>query len=158
MPVFLYSNTKSTILTPDGETEHFDILAGILQGDTLAPFLFIIVIDYIMCVSVDTMGENGLLYQPRRSYRYPALHITDADFADNIALLSDNLANAEALLSALESAANSTGLYLNETTTECMPINIRNHIDMKTLANNILKCVDDYKYLGSHVTNSEKRL
>ena len=35
----LYSNTKSTTLTPDGETEHFDILAGILQGDTLAPFL-----------------------------------------------------------------------------------------------------------------------
>ena len=55
---FLYSNTKSTILTPDGETEHFDILAGILQGDTLAPFLFIIVIDYIMRVSVDTMKET----------------------------------------------------------------------------------------------------
>ena len=69
----LYSNTKSTILTPDGETEHFDILAGILQGDTLAPFLFIIVIDYILRVSVDKMKENGLLYQPRSS-RYPALH------------------------------------------------------------------------------------
>ena len=37
-----------------------------------------------------------------------------------------------------------------------MPINIRNHIDVKTLANNILKCVEDYKYLGSHVSNSEK--
>ena len=118
----LYSNTKSTILTPDGETEHFDILADILEGDTLAPFLFIIVIDYIMRVSVDTKKENGLLYQPRRSYRYPALHITDADFADDIALLPDNLANAQALLSALESAANGTGLYLNETKTECMSI------------------------------------
>ena len=85
------------ILTPDGETEYFDILAGILQGDTLAPFLFIIVIVYIMHVSVDTMKENGLLYQPKRSSRYPALHITDADFADDIALLSDNLANAQAL-------------------------------------------------------------
>ena len=60
------------------------------------------------------------------------------------------------MLSALESAANCTGLYLNETKTECMPINIRNRIGVKTLANNILQCVDDYKYLGSHVTNSEK--
>ena len=34
----LYTNTSSTILTPDGETEPIDILAGILQGDTLAPF------------------------------------------------------------------------------------------------------------------------
>ena len=152
----LYSNTKSTILTPDGETEHFDILAGILQGDTLAPFLFIIVIDYVMRVSVDTMKENGLLYQPRKSSRYPALHITDADFADDIALLADNLTNAQALLSALESAANCTGLYLNESKTECMPVNIRTHIEMKTLANNTLKYVDDYKYLGSHIRNSEK--
>ena len=74
-------------------------------------------IEYIMRVSVNTMKENGLLYQPRRSSRYPALLITDANFADDIALLSDNLANAQALLSALESAANCTGLYLNETKT-----------------------------------------
>ena len=37
-----------------------------------------------------------------------------------------------------------------------MPINIRNNIQIKTLSNNILKCVDDYKYLGSHILNSEK--
>ena len=47
----LYTNTRSSIITPDGETESFDILSGILQGDTLAPFLFIIVIDYIMRIS-----------------------------------------------------------------------------------------------------------
>ena len=66
------------------------------------------------------------------------------------------LTNAQALLSALESAANCTGLYLNETKTECLPINIRDRIELKTLANNILKYVDDYKYLGSHIINSEK--
>ena len=37
-----------------------------------------------------------------------------------------------------------------------MPINIRNNIQIKTLSNNILKCVDDYKYLDSHILNSEK--
>lgn len=152
----LYSNTRSTVLTPDGETESFDILSGILQGDTLAPFLFVIVIDYIMRISVDTMKENGLLYRPRKSSRHPDLFITDADFADDIALLSDSLTNAQALLSALESASNCTGLYLNETKTECMPINIRNNIQIKTLSNNILKFVEDYKYLGSHILNSEK--
>ena len=39
----LYTNTSSTALTTDGETEAFAIKAGILQGDTLAPFLFILV-------------------------------------------------------------------------------------------------------------------
>ena len=88
--------------------------------------LFIIVIDYVMRTSVDSMKESGLLYQPRKSSRHPALYITDADFADDIALLSDNLAGAQALLSSLESAANCAGLHLNESKTECMPINVRN--------------------------------
>ena len=35
----LYANTRSYIVTPVGETESFDILSGILQGDTLGPFL-----------------------------------------------------------------------------------------------------------------------
>ena len=40
---------KSWVLVaPDGETKLFDISAGVLQGDTLAPFLFIIVLDYAM--------------------------------------------------------------------------------------------------------------
>ena len=152
----MYTNTQATVLTPDGETDPFDILAGILQGDTLAPFLFIIVIDYIMRVSVDSIPESGLMYQPRKSSRNPALYVTDADFADDIALLSDNLQGAQALLSSLESAANCVGLHLNETKTEFMPVNIRNNQEIKTLSENILKCVEDYKYLGSHIQNSEK--
>jgi hypothetical protein len=34
--------------TPDGDTETFEILAEVLQGDTLAPFLFIIVLVYAL--------------------------------------------------------------------------------------------------------------
>ena len=37
-----YENTEARIITPDGETEFFKISKGVLQGDTLAPFLFII--------------------------------------------------------------------------------------------------------------------
>ena len=44
----LYTGTKAKVLSPDGETEFFKILAGVLQGDTLAPFIFTIMIDYAM--------------------------------------------------------------------------------------------------------------
>lgn len=37
----LYTNTKATIITPDGETAFFNIEAVVVPGDTLAPFLFI---------------------------------------------------------------------------------------------------------------------
>ena len=35
----MYTNTKTKVISPDGETEMFDITTGVLQGDTLAPFL-----------------------------------------------------------------------------------------------------------------------
>ena len=44
----LNENTHARVLTPDGETEYFKITAGVLQGDTLAQLLFVIVIDYAM--------------------------------------------------------------------------------------------------------------
>ena len=43
----MYQNTKAQLLT-DGETEQFDITVGIMHGNTLAPFLFIIVLDYAL--------------------------------------------------------------------------------------------------------------
>ena len=42
----LYRNIKVKVSSPDGETDYFDIVAGVLQGDTLAPYLFIICLDY----------------------------------------------------------------------------------------------------------------
>ena len=45
--MILYRNTKSMVRSPYGDTEFLNILAGVLQGDTLAPFLFVISLDYI---------------------------------------------------------------------------------------------------------------
>lgn len=91
------------MLTADGLTEIFEILAGVLQGDTLAPYLFVIVIDYIMTVVVDTEPNAGFTVKPARSKRVKAEKVVDADFADDIALTTDTLSEAQALLNSLES-------------------------------------------------------
>ena len=44
----MYAGTRAKVVTPDGNSEEFDILAGVLQGDTLAPFLYVIVLDYTL--------------------------------------------------------------------------------------------------------------
>ena len=36
--MMLYKNTKVKVHSPDGDTDYFDIIAGVLQGDTLAPY------------------------------------------------------------------------------------------------------------------------
>ena len=153
----MYTDTSSTILTTDGETPSFPILAGILQGDTLAPFLFIIVVDYVMHISVDTTSENGYQLRPKRSSRYPAEFLTDTDIADDIALISQSLEHAQDLLQSLEQVSNGVGLYLNETKTKCMNrCLLNNNKPVKTLNGTSLKQVEDYKYLGSFISSLDK--
>ena len=40
--MMLYKNTKVKVRSRDGDINGFDIVAGVLQGETLAPYLFII--------------------------------------------------------------------------------------------------------------------
>ena len=65
----LYRNTKVKVRSPDGDTEYFDIVAGVLQGDTLAPYLFIICLDYVLRTSIDKIKENGFELTKKRSRR-----------------------------------------------------------------------------------------
>ena len=41
----LYRNTKVKVYFPNWDTDYFDIVAGVLQGDTLAPYQFVICVD-----------------------------------------------------------------------------------------------------------------
>jgi len=41
----MYETIRAKVISPDRETEVFEIKAGVLQGDTLTPFLFTIVLE-----------------------------------------------------------------------------------------------------------------
>ena len=43
--MMLYKKTKVKVCSPDRDTDYFDIIAGVLQGDTLVPYLFNICLD-----------------------------------------------------------------------------------------------------------------
>ena len=57
--MILYKNTKVKVRSPDGDTYFFDIVAGVLQGDTLVSYLFITRLDFELRTSIDLMKENG---------------------------------------------------------------------------------------------------
>ena len=150
----LYRNTKVKVRSPDGDTEYFDIVARVLQGDTLAPYLFIICLDYVLRTSIDKIRENGFELTKKRSRRHPATTITDADNADDIAILANTPDQAETLLHSLERAAAGIGLYVNAHKTEYMCYNQTG--DISTLEGTPLKLVDKFTYLGSSVESTEK--
>ena len=59
--MMLYRNMKAKVCSPDGLTDFFNIVARVLQGDTLAPYMFIFYWDYIFWTSIDLIKEKGFM-------------------------------------------------------------------------------------------------
>ena len=107
--MILYRNIKVKVCSLDGDTDCFNIVAGVLQGNTLAPYFLIICLDYVLWTLIDKIKENGFELTKKRSRRYPA-KITDADY---IVILINTPIQAETLLHILEWAATGIGLHVN---------------------------------------------
>ena len=155
--MMLYQNTRSMVRSPDGDTDFFDIIAGVLQGDTLAPYLFIICLDYVLRKALDSNEDLGFTLKETRSRRYPAVRITDVDYADDLAVLTNNTKDAMTLLHKIEEAASEIGLYVNAKKTEYIILNIDDEsFEIRDVNGNLLKVVKDFKYLGSYIASTEK--
>ena len=151
--MMLYRNTKVKVRSPDGDTDYFDIVAVELQGNTLAPYLFVIGLHNVLRTSIDKIHENGFKLTKKISRRYPAQAITGADYADDIALLTNAPAETETLLHSLERAAVGICLHVNAHKTEYMCFNQRG--DISTLNGSPLKLVHKFPYLGSSVSSTK---
>ena len=90
----------------------------------------------------------------KRSRRYPAKTIIDADYADDIAILANTPNQAETLLHSLKRAAAGIGLHIKAHKTEYMCFNQTD--DISRLDGSSLKLGDKFTYQGSSVSSSEK--
>ena len=132
----------------------FDLVVDVLQEDTLAWYLFIICLDYVLRTSIDIMKDIGFKRAKEWSRRYLAQTIANPDYADDIALLTNTPAQAKTLLHSLERAAAGIVFDVNTDKTEYMPFNQRG--DISTLNGSSLKLVDNFTNLGSSVSSTEK--
>ena len=119
----MHDNPSSFVQTLDGPTKGFFTTTGILQGDTLAPYLFVIVVDYLLRQSIDPLKSKGIDIKPSKTSREKDKYLTDLDYAEDIALTAMLLQDAQDLLSSLEDASAKVGLFLNAKKTEYMSIN-----------------------------------
>ena len=88
--------------------------------------------------------------------KVPWKTITDADYADDIALLANASAQAETLLHSLERAAAGIGLHVNAHKMEYMCLNQTG--DISTWSGSSLKLVDKFTYVGSSVSSTETEI
>ena len=162
----LYDQSTCQVYLQGQRSEPFAITTGVLQGDVLAPFLFIIVIDY---VSKRSVGDFGYLTHKgntqdnsgrtvRSTTRETDYKVNDLTFADDIALLENDSTQAQRQLDALELEAGKVGLEINVQKTEQMRLNqssILSQNDPLVIKGQQINIVDDFKYLGSYVGSTE---
>ena len=126
-----------------------------MQGDTLAPYLFIIVLDYAMKKALSGKEEElGFHLKKRQSRRISPICLTDLDFADDIALISEEIQQAQTMLEKVETSAASVGLIANAKKTQVMAFNHPGTVLIKTKDGTTLDVVNEFTYLGSLVSSS----
>lgn len=147
----LYNNSKSAVMVDGNISDLFDVSTGVLQGDVLAPFLFVILVDYLLKKATSEL-DSGVVTHPRRSRRYPAKVLNDLDFADDIALLESTIPRAQAQLTRTAAAAEDLGLIISVSKTEYMTTNCNPHSSLQIYGDSI-NHVSDFKYLGSKMAS-----
>ena len=90
------------MISPNGESEWLDGLAGVLKADTLAPNLFITALYFALGQAINGNEELGFLMRRRQSRRKRSVCIAHLDFANNIALISEQVKQAHTLLDSVE--------------------------------------------------------
>ena len=100
--------------------------------------------------------ELGFTLHHRRSRRHESVILTDTDFADDIALISEEMEQAQNMLRNIEIEGAKVGLRLNAKKTEMMLFNQNVQMDIMSRDGNKIKVVDNFKYLGGWMNSSEK--
>ena len=144
----MYENTSALVITPEGKTEQFAIDTGMLQGDLLASFLFIICLDYALRSAIT--DSDCLTLKRRRSSRHPAVVLADLNYADDIALLENTIKSAQDLLSNVEKACQDVGLFLNAPKTKYMHLNPSTNTSLVSSDGSPIELVQDFRYLGGY--------
>ena len=152
----LYKNSKSAVMVDGGLSDPFDVTTEVLQGHVLAPFLFVVLVDYLLKKATSQLG-SGVVTHPRRSRRHPAKSFNDLDFTDDIALLESSISRAQAQLTKTAEAAADLGLVISAPKTAYMTVNCNPQPAFQVYGDPI-NHVSDFRYLSSMVASGSSDL
>jgi ribonuclease HI len=167
MIMSIYSDPKAFVRTPFGDTEHFNILTGTFQGDVLAPFLFVMVLDRVLCQALDEDEGSGIQLQRvrrtpvREGLRHPkeaSKRFTDVDYADDLALIAPTCATLSRMLSRVAFYAAKVNLQLNMGPKKTAWMSVGNVADVSAGVvlsdGRVVPKVSEYRHLGNLKSDS----
>uniref|UniRef100_A0A915KPL7 Reverse transcriptase domain-containing protein n=1 Tax=Romanomermis culicivorax TaxID=13658 RepID=A0A915KPL7_ROMCU len=141
----LYLDSSCCTHTEEGNTSYFTIDSSMRQWRILSPFLFLLVIDFVMQKATDRDGLGILWQEPNR--------LMDLDFVDDIALLGARKKSTEDMTTSLEREAANIGLWISGNKTKIMRIGYAVAIDPVTIGQQQVEEIDKFSYLDSILKN-----
>uniref|UniRef100_A0A1I8HUR0 Reverse transcriptase domain-containing protein n=1 Tax=Macrostomum lignano TaxID=282301 RepID=A0A1I8HUR0_9PLAT len=93
-------DTNAAVSTPDSLSDFFETSSGVLQGDTLAPFLFVLVLDWVLRTALPT-NDDGFLLRRLVGRRQLERRLSVLGYADDLALMSSTVKGAQRQLDKL---------------------------------------------------------
>ena len=147
---------KNAVMVDGGLSDPSDVTTGVLQGDFLAPVLFVVLVDYLLKKATSQLDSGGVTH-PRRSRQHPAKSLNDLHFADDIALLESSISRAQAQLTKTAEAAADLGFVISAPKTEYMIVYCNPQPALQVYGDPI-NHVSDFRYLGSMVASGPSDL
>ena len=149
----MYSDTSACISTELGPTEWFMTSSGVLQGDTLSPYLLIVLLDYALKKTLQ--DDVGFVVRRRNGRRHPAIHIGALAYADDICLLAESIDDVECSLHRLETSAAEICLTINYNKTNAMHLGQASVRHVLFANGDPVDSRDKFVYLGVPTSNAE---
>ena len=155
----MYSDTSACVSTELGPTEWFKTTSGVLQGDTLSPYLFIVLLDYALKKTLqDDVGfvvckRNGIrsILHPAIDW-HPAMHIGALAYADDICLLPESIDDVECFVHRFESLAAEIGLTISHNNVKAMHLGQVSVTHVRFANGDTVNSCDKFEYLGVHTS------
>jgi hypothetical protein len=146
----LYKGTTARVRLANGTcSSYFPTTTGVLQGDTLSPFLFVIVLDFVLR-EVFENDSHALQITNTSPAKLGALA-----YADDIAIIAPSPGDAQSILTRLEVVSRKVGLIINAAKTEYVILPMPETHQPLQVAGRPIKQVSSFVYLGSQVPDSE---
>ena len=140
----LYYEQEASVRVGNAETETIPFKKGVRQGCVASPDLFNLYQEMIMRVTLNMAG-----------IKVGGININNIRYADDTALIATSQVNLQRLVDRVVVKSNAYGMEVNLKKTECMMMTKKENVPecRITIKGEMIKQVNNFKYLGSNITS-----
>ena len=140
----LYRDTFSVVRAGDAISEPFCLGSGVRQGAINSPMLFNYVMDWIL---------RNALRDSRGVHLFGDSSLTDTEYADDVAILSDSAIDLQNMIDTIAQHAAMVGLSISVKKSKILSVYLSAPVKI-TVGSEAMEQVTHFRYLGSEITVS----